>query len=66
MAWKAATRDKQRIKESLLDSKLMAKSPHGSGTLFPSAQSSDLQKRASPPQHNSLDEMQKNGMDFYC
>ncbi|TWW67162.1 hypothetical protein D4764_02G0002030 [Takifugu flavidus] len=66
VAWKAATRDKQRLKESLLDSKLLARSPHGSGTLLTSAQSSDLQERASSPQHNSLDKMQKNGMDFYC
>lgn len=79
MVWKAAARDKQKLMESLLDSKLIAESRHGSGAAFTSeapplltsAQRSDPQKRfsfkcASPQHNNSVDEMQKNGMDFYC
>lgn len=63
VVWQAATRGKHNFQES--------GSPHGSGTLLTSAQSPDLHKRVSfkcdsPQCCNSLDEIKKNGMDFYC
>lgn len=70
VVWQAATRDKHSFQESLLDSKLLSRSPHGYGALSTSAESPDLQTRTSlkcdSQRCSSLDEMKKNGMDFYC
>lgn len=82
MVWQAATRENQRMKDTFLDSKLTGRldshppdeamtssrhQPHStSPLLFASHQTPGLQREALLKSDSSLDEKQKNGLDFYC